>query len=165
MSDAPRSAGALSASSRKVQDALQALGFANEVIELGSPVRTAADAARAVGWEVGHIVKSLVFRAEPSGRGVLVLTSGANRVDEARLAGLMGERVVKADPVFVREQTGFAIGGVPPVGHALPLPTLVDEDLTRHREIWAAAGHPRSLFRLTPDELLRMTGGRVAKVA
>jgi prolyl-tRNA editing enzyme YbaK/EbsC (Cys-tRNA(Pro) deacylase) len=165
MSDSPRADGALSASSRRVQDAIRALGLANQVIELEIPVRTAADAARAVGCEVGQIVKSLVFRAEPSGRGVLVLTSGANRVDEARVAALVGERIVKADPEFVRERTGYGIGGVPPIGHATALLALVDEDLVGRPELWAAAGHPRSLFRLTPDELLRMTGGRVVTVA
>ena len=156
---------ALSASARKVQDALRSGGFGNAVIELAIPVRTAADAAREVGCEVGQIVKSLVFRGQRSGRGVLVLTSGANRVDERRLAELFGEPVGKAEAAFVREQTGFAIGGVPPIGHDRPLETFVDEDLLRLDALWAAAGHPNSLFRLTPDELVRMSGGRVTRVA
>ena len=96
---------------------------------------------------------------------MLVLTSGANRVDEAKLATLLGEPIGRADPAFVREHTGFAIGGVPPIGHDGPLLTFIDEDLLKRTELWAAAGHPNSLFRLTPDELVRMSGGKVAQVA
>jgi prolyl-tRNA editing enzyme YbaK/EbsC (Cys-tRNA(Pro) deacylase) len=154
----------LSASARRVQEAIRSLGFANDVFELAEPVRTAADAARAVGCDVAQIVKSIVFRAARSGRGVLVLTSGANRVDEARVAELLGEPLGKADPAFVRERTGFAIGGVPPLGHATPFVTFLDEDLLSLGRLWAAAGHPNSLFPVTPDELARMTGGRIARV-
>lgn len=160
MSGAP-----LSASAQKVQDALRARGLANTVIELAVPVRTAADAARAVGCEVGQIVKSIVFRARTSGRGVLVLTSGAHRVDEGIIAGLLGEPIDRADPAFVRETTGYAIGGVPPLGHAVAMETFVDEHLLTLGELWAAAGHPNSLFQLTPDELTRLTHGRVTRVA
>lgn len=155
----------LSASARKVQDAIAALGFANTVLELPIPVRTAADAARAVGCEVAQIAKSVIFRAAKSGRPVLVITSGANRVDEARVAELLGEPIGRANPDFVREATGFAIGGIPPIGHAIPPVTLVDRDLLALAELWAAAGHPNSLFRVTPDELVRMSGGRVERVA
>jgi prolyl-tRNA editing enzyme YbaK/EbsC (Cys-tRNA(Pro) deacylase) len=144
---------------RRVQEAIRALGFANQVIELPVPVRTAADAANAVGCEVAHIAKSLIFRAA-SGRGVLVITSGKNRVDEAKVAALLGEPIHKADPDFVRAATGYAIGGVPPLGHATELVTFIDEDLLALQFLWAAAGHPNSLF----DELLRMAGGRVARV-
>jgi prolyl-tRNA editing enzyme YbaK/EbsC (Cys-tRNA(Pro) deacylase) len=154
----------LSASAAKVQDVIRSLGFANTVIELAIPVRTAADAAAAVGCEVRQIVKSIIFRAPQSDRGVLVLTSGANRVDEARITEQLGEPIGKADPAFVRERTGYAIGGVPPLGHATPFVTFLDEDLLALSELWAAAGHPNSLFRLTPDELTRMTGGRVMRV-
>jgi prolyl-tRNA editing enzyme YbaK/EbsC (Cys-tRNA(Pro) deacylase) len=156
---------ALSASARKVQDAIAALGFGNQVIELPIPVRTAADAAGAVGCEVAQIAKSVIFRGVTSGRPVLVVTSGAHRVDEAKVAALIGEAIGRADPDFVRASTGFAIGGIPPVGHATPPITLVDEHLLTLAELWAAAGHPNSLFRLTPDELVRMTGGRVARVS
>jgi len=155
----------LSASAQRVQDELRRLGFGNAVVELAIPVRTAADAAREAGCEVAQIVKSMIFRAATSGRGVLVLTSGANRVDEARIEALLGEPIGRADPVFVRESTGFAIGGVPPIAHARPMVTFIDEDLLRPAELWAAAGHPNSLFRLTPEELQRMSGGRVARVA
>lgn len=158
-------ANVLSASARKVQDAIEALGFRNQVIELPVPVRTAADAARAVSCDVAQIVKSLIFRGVTSGRPVLVLTSGANRVDESKVAQLIGESIGRADPDFVRTSTGYAIGGIPPVGHATAPITLADEHLLTLGELWAAAGHPNSLFRVTPDELIRMTGARVACVS
>lgn len=152
----------LQPSARKVQEALAAAGFSNRVVELPDSTRSAAEAAAAVGCTVAQIAKSLVFRGATSGRAVLVIASGAHRVDEARLAAELGEGVEKADAEFVREQTGFAIGGVPPVGHALA--ALVDEALLAHGEIWAAAGHPKAVFRLTPAELVAMTRGRVVRV-
>jgi len=155
----------LKPSAQKVQDALAARGFTNAVVELPDSTRSAAEAAAAVGCEVAQIVKSLVFRAQETGRAVLVLASGAHRVDEKRIAELVGEPIGKADAGFVREQTGYAIGGVPPVGHAREPVTLVDEDLLRLERIWAAAGHPNAVFGLTPPELVAMTGGRVARVA
>jgi prolyl-tRNA editing enzyme YbaK/EbsC (Cys-tRNA(Pro) deacylase) len=155
---------ALSAAAQRVQEALRAAGFANQVIELEHPVRTAAAAAEAVGCTPAQIVKSLVFRGA-SGQGVLVVASGAGRVSEARLAALVGEPVAIAPPEFVREATGFAIGGVPPLGHARALAAIVDPRLLALEVLWAAAGHPNSLFQLTPAELVRMTGGRVAEVA
>jgi prolyl-tRNA editing enzyme YbaK/EbsC (Cys-tRNA(Pro) deacylase) len=158
---APRS---LSASAQRVQEALTGAGFDAQVFELEIPVRTAAEAASAVGCEVAQIAKSLIFRAERSGRAVLVITSGANRVNEATVAEKLGEGIGRADPDFVRERTGFAIGGIPPLGHATPLETLIDEDLLTHREVWAAAGHPNALFRLDPRDLARMTGGAVTRV-
>lgn len=154
----------LSASAQKVQDALTAGGFPWRVIELPVPVRTAAEAAAQVGCTVGQIAKSIIFRAASSGRGVLVVTSGSNRVDESRIEALLGEPLGKADPEFVREATGYAIGGIPPLGHATRLVTFVDQDLIGYREIWAAAGHPNSLFRLDPADLPKMTGGPVVKV-
>lgn len=155
----------LKPSAQKVQDALAARGFTNEILELAQTTRTAADAAAALGCDVGQIVKSLVFRARNSGRAVLVVASGTNRVDLARLEALLGEAVDKADAEFVRERTGFAIGGVPPIGHAHPLVTFIDEDLRRFPRIFAAAGHPNAVFPLTPDELVRMTGGSVVRIA
>lgn len=154
----------LSATARKVQDALRALGLDVVVAESTETTRTAADAARRIGCEVGQIAKSLVFRGATSGRAVLVITSGRNRVDEARVAAAVGEPIAKADAAFVREHTGFAIGGVPPVGHARPLAVYVDEDLLGYPEIWAAAGTPNAVFPLTPDELLRVAGGRTLRV-
>ena len=154
----------LSASAQKVQAALQTLGLALEVVELPASTRTAQEAAQAVGCTVGQIVKSLVFRALQSDRPVLVETSGLNRVDETRLAALLGEPVGKADADFVRQRTGFVIGGVPPLGHAEALPTFIDQDLLQYQEIWAAAGTPHAVFRLPPAELLQMTGGQVVVV-
>ena len=154
----------LSPSARKVQESLDALGMPGRVIEMNRTTRSAADAAAAVGCTVGQIVKSLVFRATASGRAVLALTSGANRVDETRLARALGEPAAKADADFVRRASGFAIGGVPPIGHAEPMVVFVDEDLLAHETIWAAAGTPQAVFRLTPQELRTITNGRVIRV-
>ena len=154
----------LSPSAQKVQAALAARGFTLQVVELPHSTRTSAEAAAAVGCAVGQIAKSLVFRAADSERPVLVLTSGANRVSESAVAALLGEPLAKADADFVRARTGFVIGGVPPVGHAEPLITFVDEDLLQFAEIWAAAGTPNAVFRLTPGELVRLTGGTIMKV-
>jgi prolyl-tRNA editing enzyme YbaK/EbsC (Cys-tRNA(Pro) deacylase) len=149
----------------RVQEALRALGLGHEVVDLGLSARTAADAANAVGCRVDQIAKSLVFRLRETGRPLLVVTSGAHRVDEAKVAALVGEPLERADAAFVRTETGFAIGGVAPVGHAKPVLTLIDEHLLAFEAIWAAAGHPNTVFRLTPDELVAMTGGRVAAVS
>jgi prolyl-tRNA editing enzyme YbaK/EbsC (Cys-tRNA(Pro) deacylase) len=154
----------LKPSALRVEEALRAAGFSNEVVELPGSARTAADAAAAVGCEVGQIVKSLLFEAVPSGRPVLVAASGGHRVDEAAVAAIVGERIARATPEFVRERTGFAIGGVPPIGHAQPVVAVVDEALLGYERIWAAAGHPHAVFSLTPSELVRMTGGTVARV-
>ncbi|MCL6640220.1 MAG: YbaK/EbsC family protein [Candidatus Rokubacteria bacterium] len=154
----------LSPSAQRVQDALRERGFPYEVVESAEPTRTAADAARLVGCQVGQIAKSLVFRTASTGRPVLVITSGANTVNEFRIGMYLKEALVKAPAAFVREVTGFAIGGVPPLGHARLLETFIDEDLMQYSEIWAAAGTPHALFRLVPADLVRMTGGRVVKV-
>jgi prolyl-tRNA editing enzyme YbaK/EbsC (Cys-tRNA(Pro) deacylase) len=140
------------------------LGLAPEVREFPAGTRTALEAATAVGCEVGAIVKSLVFVAD--GRAVLVLTSGANRVDEHRLAAALGaDSVRKADAEEVREATGYAIGGTPPFGHDTPVPVLIDPALLGHPIVWAAAGTPSTVFPLTPDELVRASGARTADVA
>jgi prolyl-tRNA editing enzyme YbaK/EbsC (Cys-tRNA(Pro) deacylase) len=150
---------------QRVQEALRALGLGHEVVDLGLSARTADDAARAVGCRVDQIAKSLVFRLRDSGRPLLVVTSGAHRVDEGKVAVLVGEPLGRADADFVRAETGFAIGGVAPIGHARPVVTLIDEHLLRFEEIWAAAGHPNTVFRLTPGDLVTMTQGRVVQVA
>jgi prolyl-tRNA editing enzyme YbaK/EbsC (Cys-tRNA(Pro) deacylase) len=154
----------LSEAAQRVQDALRAGGFTNTVIELDVPVKTAAAAAEAVGCTPAQIVKSLVFRGTETGEPVLVVASGGDRVSETRLAALLGEPVTMGAPRFVREVTGFAIGGIPPLGHAQPIRTVVEANLLRLGGLWAAAGHPNSLFTLTADELVRMTNGRVAEV-
>jgi prolyl-tRNA editing enzyme YbaK/EbsC (Cys-tRNA(Pro) deacylase) len=149
---------------RRVEEALAAAGGGHKVIALEQSARTSAQAASAVGCKVDQIAKSLVFRGADSQRAVLVIASGVNRVDEVKVAALIAEPVGRADADFVRERTGFAIGGVAPVAHAEPLTILIDEDLMRWPEIWAAAGHPNTVFKLTPDDLVRLTGGRVAPV-
>jgi prolyl-tRNA editing enzyme YbaK/EbsC (Cys-tRNA(Pro) deacylase) len=154
----------LEPSAAKVQDALAAAGFANQVVMVPASARTAAEAAAAVGCTVAQIAKSLVFRAA-SGRAVLVVASGAHRVDEGLVAAAVGESIGRADPEFVRAETGYAIGGVPPLGHARPPLALVDEALLAHAEVWAAAGHPRAVFKATPEELVRMTAGKVVRIA
>lgn len=154
----------LSESARKVQAALSALGLPCRVVELPASTRTAPEAAQAVGCQVGQIVKSLIFRTQTSRRPVLVLVSGSNRVDERKLAARIGEPILKAEADFVREQTGFAIGGVPPVGHTQRLPAYIDEDLLRYEEVWAAAGTPNAVFKLNPRELPRITGGELIEV-
>ena len=156
--------GGLKASVARVQSALDALGFAFEVREFPEGTRTSADAAAAIGCTIDQIAKSLVFRGRDSGRPVLVVASGANRVDEKKVAALLGEKIKRADPDFVRDKTGFAIGGVPPVGHLEAPVVLVDEDLLAFDEVWAAAGTPNAVFRLSPADLAPMTGGRVAAV-
>jgi prolyl-tRNA editing enzyme YbaK/EbsC (Cys-tRNA(Pro) deacylase) len=137
--------------------------MAGRVRSLPDSTRTAPEAATAVGVEVGQIVKSLLF-ADESGTTVLVLAAGDNRVDEKKVAALVGEKVRMADPEVVRTRTGFAIGGVPPVAHAEPSPVLVDETFRRFGEVWAAAGTPLTVFPLSPAELLEVTDGREADV-
>jgi prolyl-tRNA editing enzyme YbaK/EbsC (Cys-tRNA(Pro) deacylase) len=148
-----------------VQAALHALGLDAAVRELPASARTAAKAAAAVGVEQGAIVKSLVFRGARSGDAVLVLVAGDNRADEARLEAALGEPVERADADFVRSATGYAIGGVPPVGHPEPLRTLVDEDLLRFEAVWAAAGTPHAVFPVAPAALARAAAGAVLRVA
>lgn len=147
-----------------VRKALQEQGYEPEVVELERTARSAAEAADALGVRVEQIVKSLVFRGTRTGRPVLVLAGGANRVDERRISDLFSEPVGMADAAYVREKTGFSIGGVPPVGHAERPTTFVDEDLLREEEVWAAAGHTHAVFGLEPAELVRITGGRVAGI-
>ena len=141
-----------------------ALGPRFAVLEFDASTRTAEEAAAAIGCTVAQIAKSLVFRAE-SGAPVLVIASGAHRVDETRIGANLGERVKRADADFVREKTGFAIGGVPPVGHQTTPIVLIDEGLMQFEGIWAAAGTPNAVFHLTPADLVALTGGAVAGLA
>ena len=142
----------------KVQQALQAAGCAAQVREMPDSTRTAVEAAQAVGSTVGQIVKSLVFVLDPPGEPILVLVSGSNRVNEAALGARLGGALRKADAALVQQATGYVIGGVPPLAHAAPLPTYLDEDLLQYAEIWAAAGTPRAVFPIDPATLLRITG-------
>jgi prolyl-tRNA editing enzyme YbaK/EbsC (Cys-tRNA(Pro) deacylase) len=151
-------------SAARVQDWLRTRGHDGRVVVFDQTTRSAAEAAAAIGCSVAQIAKSILFRAEPSGRAVLVITSGTNRVDPAKVAALLGEGLGKADAEFVRARTGFAIGGVPPIAHLEPPVIFIDADLMTFAEIWAAAGTPNAVFPLTADALLRLSGGQVAAV-
>ncbi len=160
----------LSGSARRVQDELTRLGHDKPVVELSQSTRTAAAAAAAIGCTVGQIAKSLVFRTARTDSSLLVVASGVNRVDERAVAQIVStriepEEVLRADADFVRERTGFAIGGVPPVGHDDPPLVLIDTDLFQFPIIWAAAGTPRAVFELTPWQLVNLTGGTMADIA
>nr|WP_246497409.1 YbaK/EbsC family protein [Sphaerisporangium rubeum] len=147
----------------KVTEALRGLGAAGEVVVLTDPAPTAVTAAAQLGCEVGAIANSLVFDAD--GAPLLVLTSGAHRVDTGLVAGLVGvAKVKRATPDFVKAATGQTIGGVAPVGHPAPIRTLVDKWLSRHEVVWAAAGHAHTVFPTTFDELVRITGGTPVEV-
>lgn len=163
------SAADLPAAARRVQDALDAAAIGGggpwRVVCFDASTRTSEEAAAAIGCATAHIAKSLVFREKLSNRAVLVIASGINRVDEKRVAALVGEKIERADPDFVRRTSGFAIGGVPPFGHAEPpLNILIDEDLLQYGEIWAAAGAPNAVFRLTPADLIVLSGGDAVAV-
>jgi len=156
----------LSASARRVQDALAAAGVSTTIVEYDVPARTSADAAAVLGCTVAQIAKSLVFRrGGTEGGAVLVIASGANRVDEAKVAALLAEPIGRADAAFVRQATGYAIGGIPPLGHATPMPVLVDRALSAFDVVYAAGGTPNALFPIAPADLVRASGGTVADVA
>lgn len=151
-------------SARKVAETLRALGVETEVVEFPQGTRTAQDAAAAIGTTVGQIVKSLLFLAD--GKPVLALVSGSNRLDVQKLGRLLGaEHVERADADTVRAITGYAIGGVPPVGHGRPLPVFLDRDLLQYDVVYAAAGTPQAVFAIAPTRLLEITGAQVADLA
>jgi prolyl-tRNA editing enzyme YbaK/EbsC (Cys-tRNA(Pro) deacylase) len=148
----------------RVRAALAGFGLVTEIREFDASTRTSAEAAAAIGCDVAQIAKSLVFRARSANQPVLVIASGINRVDEKKLEAALGDKIGRADPDFVRAATGFAIGGVAPVGHSGPVRVFIDADLRQYAEIWAAAGAPNAVFRLTPAELERITDGTVIPV-
>ncbi len=154
----------LSPTAQKVQDVLISQGFDCKVIEHAESTRTAQEAADRAGCLLGQITKSLIFKGKTSNKPILVLTSGTNRVDETRISEYAGEHIVRADADFVRVTTGFAIGGVPPLGHAQKMETYLDEDLLQYKTVWGAAGTPNAIFELTPADLQKMTGGKVVRV-
>jgi prolyl-tRNA editing enzyme YbaK/EbsC (Cys-tRNA(Pro) deacylase) len=155
----------LPASAQRVQSALEALGLGSRVVELPVAARTSQQAADALGIAVGGIAKSLVFRGARSGRPVLVIAAGDRRVDEARIAAALGEPIERARPEFVRQVSGFAIGGVAPLGHPAPIATFVDASLRRFATVWAAGGTPHCVFPITPAALVLASGGRELDVA
>jgi len=154
----------LSPSAQRVQEALAQAGLDCLIVEHATAARTSAEAAATLGCSVAEIAKSLIFR-HGERDAVLVIASGANRVDERKVAGLTGGAIGKADAAMVREVTGYAIGGIPPLAHATPLLTLIDRDLLRFHRVYAAGGTPNAMFPIRPDDLVRVSGGTVADVA
>ena len=148
---------------QRVARALQALGHAHAPVVLSDAARTAQQAADALGVAVGQIAKSIIFRRKADDAAVLVIASGDRRVDERKVDALVG-KTGRADAGFVKARTGFSIGGVSPLAHVQPPVTLIDRELFRFEEIWAAAGHPHGVFKLTPQDLERLTGAPVADV-
>ena len=155
----------LSPSARRVQLALDEHGLELQVVELPDSTRTAADAAGAIGCTIAQIAKSLIFKGLETDRPVLVIASGVNRVDEDRVGRLLGEPIGSANADYVRARTGLVIGGVPPVGHDEPIATFVDEDLLQYQEIWAAAGTPHAVFRLTSQDLDHLFSGSFYRIS
>jgi prolyl-tRNA editing enzyme YbaK/EbsC (Cys-tRNA(Pro) deacylase) len=155
----------LPTSALRVQAALVALGTPFNVVVMPDTTRTAKDAAAAIGCDVAQIAKSILFRGTATGKPVLVIASGPNRINEQTIAAFAGEPIAKASADFVRESTGFAIGGVPPVGFPQPIETWIDVTLLQHAEIWAAAGTPNAVFKVDPQALSAITGGKAVDVA
>jgi prolyl-tRNA editing enzyme YbaK/EbsC (Cys-tRNA(Pro) deacylase) len=155
----------LQESARRVQDYLHQRGLNLTVIELPGSTRTAQDAADNVGCSVAQIAKSIIFRNKIDHAPILVIAAGSNRVDTKKIEKISGIKLGRADGTFVKEQVGFAIGGVPPAGHKYPLQTFLDPALKQHTTIWAAGGTPRALFKLSPDDLARLTNGTWVELA
>jgi prolyl-tRNA editing enzyme YbaK/EbsC (Cys-tRNA(Pro) deacylase) len=154
----------LKEASRRVEAAARGLGLDVRVQQMTASTRTAEEAAAAAGCAVGQIVKSLVFRGKTSGTPYLLLVSGANRVNEKAVAATLGEALARPDAQYVRDVTGFAIGGIPPLGHATPLKTFIDADLLQHPTVWAAAGTPESMFAVDPARLAAAAKATTIKV-
>lgn len=151
----------LKPSAEKVQRVLNEFGLDLNVMELSDSTRTAEEAANTIGCTVSQIAKSLIFKGKSSQQAILVIASGTNRVNEKAIKEHIGEKLGKADADFVLEHTGFAIGGIPPIGHKNPITTFIDEDLMQYEEIWAAAGTPNAVFKLTPQNLVDLTNGNI----
>jgi Cys-tRNA(Pro) deacylase len=154
----------LSKSAPSVQDALAKKGIKFKVVELSASTRTAQEAADTIGCEVAQIVKSLIFRTKETNKPILVLASGVNRVNETSIEKHVGEKIAKADAEFTREYTGYAIGGIPPLGHKHHIDTFIDEDLLKYDIFWAAAGTPNAVFDLHSAELKELTNGKVIPI-
>lgn len=154
----------LKPAAQRVQAALQQKGLDAQVRHMPASTRTAQEAANACGCQVGQIVKSLIFRGSGSGQPYLLLVSGANRVDENVAAAQIGEPLGRADAQFVRQATGFAIGGIPPLGHTMPVTTFIDEALLSYEVVWAAAGTPDAVFPIAPERLAQAVGARPISV-
>lgn len=149
---------------QRVRQAIETKGFKCDILNLSDSTRTAQEAAETIGCTVSEIAKSLVFKTSKTKRPILVIASGTNRVDTSKVGSLVGEPVKKADADYIRDQTGFAIGGIPPVGHSQQLQTYIDKDLLNYETVWAAAGTPYSVFSVDSDDLITLTGGTVAVI-
>lgn len=160
----PETVSALPESAQRVAHLLQSWGHEHPVVLLPHAGRTSAEAAQGLGCQIGQIAKSIIFRRRADGAPVLVIASGVNRVDEVKVAAIVGE-LGKADARFVRDSSGYAIGGVSPVGHVVKPVTLLDQDLFQYDTVWAAAGHPQAVFQLSPSQLVAMTDAPVVDVA
>ncbi len=147
-----------------VQELLKEKGYDNEVKELPDSTRTAQEAADALGCDVEQIAKSIVFKLREADQALLVIASGSNRIHEKRVGKIIGDALDKADATFVREATSYPIGGVSPVVQNPNVRVLIDEDILQYDSIWGAAGHPKAVFNMTPDELVSLTGGEVVSV-
>lgn len=154
----------LKGSAQRVQDVLAQHGLGIKVIEFKELTRTAQEAATVIGCEVGQIAKTLIFRGKTTSKPVCVIASGKNRVDEKKIVQYIGEEIEKPDAEYVLKHTGFAIGGIPPIGFQLEMKPLIDEDLMAYSELWAAAGTPNAVFQLTPSDLLKITTGQVVNI-
>ncbi len=148
----------------RIKEALDQSGIETIIKEFPSSTRTAQEAADAIGCTISQIAKSIIFKSKESGKPILIITSGSNRVDEKKVEKLINESLEKADADFVLNQTGYIIGGVPPFAHSTKITPLIDEDLLQYEEIWASAGTPNSVFKITPQDLITITKGRVANV-
>lgn len=154
----------LSKNAQAVQDLLISQGYKNQVIEFSDSARTAKEAAEVLGCKVEQIAKSIVFKLRESEEPLLVIASGANRINEKHVGKMIGEKLKKANAEFVKEKTGYAIGGVSPVVQKSDIVIIIDEDLLQYDEIWGAAGHPKAVFKMTPEELTALTEGKVMNI-
>jgi prolyl-tRNA editing enzyme YbaK/EbsC (Cys-tRNA(Pro) deacylase) len=154
----------LSKSAQSVQDVILQKGLQFKVVELSDSTRTASEAAKTIGCEVAQIVKSIIFKTQNSNKPILVLASGVNRINEKTIGALIGEAIVKADADYTREVTGYAIGGVPPVGHKQIIETYIDIDLLHYPELWAAAGTPNAVFCLQAADIAELTNGKIISI-
>lgn len=151
-------------SAKRVQEILESYHRDLKVIEFPATTRTSQEAADAIGCEVGQIAKTLIFKGKVSGKPICIIASGKNRVDEKKVEKIIGEGLERADAEFVLKHTGFAIGGVSPVGYQFEQKTLIDEDLMTYAELWAAAGTPFASFKILPKDLLTITQGQVVNI-
>ena len=154
----------LSQSAQKVQETLSKYGIEVKVVQFTETTRTSQDAAKVIGCELAQIAKTIIFKGKNTHTPICVIASGQNRINEKKIQEYLGEPIEKATPDFVLEKTGFVIGGVPPIGHSQPLTIFIDKDLQNYESLWTAAGNPHAVFKLTPQELLEITQGKVVSI-